>query len=47
LAVQSALAGEVVPNPQRVQRAVTRAVAERVTAERTTLVFTNTRGATR
>ena len=44
--VQSALAGEVVPNPQRVQRAVTQAVAERVTAERTTLVFTNTRGAT-
>ena len=44
--VQSALAGEVVPNPQRVQRAVTQAVAERVTTERTTLVFTNTRGAT-
>jgi len=45
-AVQSALAGEVVPNPQRVQRAVTTAVAERVEGERTTLVFTNTRGAT-
>ncbi|MDB4885646.1 MAG: helicase, partial [Gemmatimonadetes bacterium] len=44
--VQSALAGEVVPNPQRVQRAVTNAVAARVTADRTTLVFTNTRGAT-
>ena len=44
--VQSALVGEVVPNPQRVQRAVTQAVAERVTTERTTLVFTNTRGAT-
>ena len=45
-AVQSALAGEVVPNPQRVQRAVTSAVAARVTTDRTTLVFTNTRGAT-
>jgi ATP-dependent Lhr-like helicase len=45
-AVQSALAGEVVPNPQRVQRAVTDAVAARVTTDRTTLVFTNTRGAT-
>ena len=45
-AVQSALAGEVVPNPQRVQRAVTKAVADRVTSDRTTLVFTNTRGAT-
>ena len=45
-AVEAALAGEVVPNPQRVQRAVTRAVAERVSTERTTLVFTNTRGAT-
>ena len=44
--VQSALAGEVVPNPQRVQRAVTNAVAARVTTDRTTLVFTNTRGAT-
>ncbi|MDB4879325.1 MAG: ATP-dependent helicase [Gemmatimonadetes bacterium] len=44
--VQSALAGEVVPNPQRVQRAVTRAVSARVTMDRTTLVFTNTRGAT-
>ena len=44
--VQSALAGEVVPNPQRVQRAVTQAVAARVTSDRTTLVFTNTRGAT-
>ena len=44
--VQSALAGEVVPSPQRVQRAVMQAVAERVTAARTTLVFTNTRGAT-
>ena len=44
--VQSALAGEVVPSPQRVQRAVTQAVAERVTLARTTLVFTNTRGAT-
>lgn len=44
--VQSALAGEVVPNPQRVQRAVTKAVADRVTSDRTTLVFTNTRGAT-
>lgn len=44
--VQSALAGEVVPNPQRVQRAVTSAVAARVTTDRTTLVFTNTRGAT-
>ena len=44
--VQSALAGEVVPSPQRVQRAVTEAVAERITSERTTLVFTNTRGAT-
>ena len=44
--VQSALAGEVVPNPQRVQRAVTSAVAARVTMDRTTLVFTNTRGAT-
>ncbi len=45
-AVQSALGGEVVPNPQRVQRAVTQAVAARVIGERTTLVFTNTRGAT-
>jgi ATP-dependent Lhr-like helicase len=45
-AVESALAGEVVPNPQRVHRAVTKAVAARVTADRTTLVFTNTRGAT-
>ncbi len=44
--VQSALAGEVVPNPQRVQRAVTKAVADRVTTHRTTLVFTNTRAAT-
>jgi ATP-dependent Lhr-like helicase len=44
--VQSALAGEVVPSPQRVQRAVMQAVAERVTTARTTLVFTNTRGAT-
>jgi ATP-dependent helicase Lhr and Lhr-like helicase len=44
--VQSALAGDVVPNPQRVQRAVTDAVADRVTSDRTTLVFTNTRGAT-
>jgi ATP-dependent helicase Lhr and Lhr-like helicase len=44
--VQSALAGEVVPNPQRVQRAVTDAVAARVRPGRTTLVFTNTRGAT-
>lgn len=45
-AVQSALGGDVVPNPQRVQRAVMQAVAARVTAGRTTLVFTNTRGAT-
>lgn len=45
-AVESALGGEVVPNPQRVQRAVTAAVADRVSAGRTTLVFTNTRGAT-
>ena len=44
--VQSALAGEVVPNPQRVQRAVSDSVAARVAQERTTLVFTNTRGAT-
>ena len=44
--VHAALAGEVVPNPQRVQRAVTNAVIERVNADRTTLVFTNTRGAT-
>ena len=45
-AVEAALAGEVVPNPQRVQRAVTRAVTERIGVGRTTLVFTNTRGAT-
>ncbi|MEO7457618.1 MAG: DEAD/DEAH box helicase [Gemmatimonadaceae bacterium] len=44
--VQSALAGEVVPNPQRVQRAVADAVAARIAPGRTTLVFTNTRGAT-
>ena len=44
--VQSALAGDVVPNPQKVQRAVASAVASRVAAGRTTLVFTNTRGAT-
>jgi ATP-dependent helicase Lhr and Lhr-like helicase len=44
--VQSAVAGEVVPSPQRVQRAVMQSVAERVSAARTTLVFTNTRGAT-
>jgi ATP-dependent Lhr-like helicase len=45
-AVRSVLTGEVVPNPQAVQRAVTETVAERVERHRTTLVFTNTRGAT-
>ena len=45
-AVQSSLGGDVVPNPQRVQRVVTKAIAARVTGSRTTLVFTNTRGAT-
>ena len=45
-AVESALGGEVVPNPQRVQRMVTDAVAGRVSTDRTTLIFTNTRGAT-
>ena len=45
-ALRSVLAGEVVPNPQTVQRLVANAVAERVRAHRTTLVFTNTRGAT-
>lgn len=44
--VQSALGGDVVPNPQKVQRAVASAVASRVSPGRTTLVFTNTRGAT-
>jgi ATP-dependent Lhr-like helicase len=45
-AVQSVLTGEVVPNPQAVQRAVTATVADRAARHRTTLVFTNTRGAT-
>lgn len=44
--VRSALAGEVVPSPQAVQRAAADAVGERVALHRTTLVFTNTRGAT-
>jgi ATP-dependent Lhr-like helicase len=43
--VASVLTGEVVPSPQAVQKAAARAVAERVAANRTTLVFTNTRGA--
>jgi ATP-dependent helicase Lhr and Lhr-like helicase len=45
-AVQSVLTGEVIPNPQAVQREVAKAVADRVRKHRTTLVFTNTRGAT-
>jgi len=44
--VESVLTGEVIPNPQAVQRAVAARVAERVERHRTTLVFTNTRGAT-
>ena len=45
-AVRSVLTGDVVPNPQAVQRAVAESVAERIAQHRTTLVFTNTRGAT-
>ena len=45
-AVESVLTGEVIPNPQAVQREVAKAVADRVRKHRTTLVFTNTRGAT-
>jgi len=44
--VESVLTGEVVPSPQAVQRAVAERVAVRVERHRTTLVFTNTRGAT-
>ncbi len=44
--VRSVLSGEVIPNPQTVQRLVGATVAERVEANRTTLVFTNTRAAT-
>ena len=44
--LDSVLAGEVLPNPQTVQRLVGDHVAERVQRHRTTLVFTNTRGAT-
>jgi ATP-dependent Lhr-like helicase len=44
--VESAVAGEVVPSPQAVQRAVADRVADRIERHRTTLVFTNTRGAT-
>lgn len=44
--LDSVLAGEVLPNPQVVQRLVGDRVAERVALHRTTLVFTNTRGAT-
>jgi len=43
--VDAVLAGDVVPNPQTVQRAAASAVAGRIEANRTTLVFTNTRGA--
>ncbi|MDQ6827399.1 MAG: DEAD/DEAH box helicase [Gemmatimonadota bacterium] len=41
----SVLTGQVVPNPSTVQRGVATAVAARVDKHRTTLVFTNTRGA--
>ena len=44
-ALASALTGEVVPNPQAVHRRVAEVVGEHVAAHRTTLVFTNTRGA--
>jgi ATP-dependent Lhr-like helicase len=44
--VESVLTGEVVPSPQAVQREVAERVAGRVERHRTTLVFTNTRGAT-
>ena len=44
--VESVLTGEVIPSPQAVQRAVAERVAERIERHRTTLVFTNTRGAT-
>ncbi len=44
--VRSVLSGEVIPNPPTVQRLVGATVAERVEANRTTLVFTNTRAAT-
>jgi ATP-dependent Lhr-like helicase len=45
-AVRSVLTGEVVPNPQSVQRLVADATGDRIARHRTTLVFTNTRGAT-
>jgi len=45
-AVRSALTGDVVPHPTSVQRVAARVIAERVAKHRTTLVFTNTRGAT-
>lgn len=44
--LESVLTGDVVPNPQRVQRRVAEIVSDRVKANRTTLIFTNTRGAT-
>src|SRR5688500_10172419 len=45
-ALRSVLTGDVVPDPRAVQRGVADEVAARVMAHRTTLVFTNTRGAT-
>ena len=45
-AVESVLTGEVLPSPQAVQRAVGERVRDRIARHRTTLVFTNTRGAT-